>query len=452
MASLRNEVSIPARRLRSLLLSVVLIAGIGVSGTALTPNGPHPDQPPQREILLNGLRVVAVNRPGDRVAVVCVVRAGAMFDPAGKSGLANLTAGLLLAGAGSYTGDRIRGELEDANATLEIRTDWDATWIEAEAPAAQLTTLLDVMSLMVSSPKFAPEDVERLKRAALDRVRAEEADASAAADRAFAQALYGKHTYGRSIWGDRASLESIKAGDVKVFFEKFYASNTGVVVVAGPVEGDAVMNLARARFGRWSKKKVVPATFLPPAQSSETRVVVVNNRTAGRAVVRAGFFSVGRDSGDAAIVKVLAERLGADLAHRIGESDVAATFELRTLQSPFVVSYAVPVSELGASIDAISAAMQAMQQGGPDGASKVYFPKAAASAREFAHALAAADYFGGQKLQPDPVDVSVDAARLAPAARASLKPGALVVVVVGDASEIAAALKDRFKIEVAPST
>jgi predicted Zn-dependent peptidase len=421
MASLRNEVSIPARRFRSLLISVALIAGIGVSGTALTPNGPHPDQPPQREILLNGLRVVAVNRPGDRVAVVCVVRAGAMFDPAGKSGLANLTAGLLLEGAGSYTGERIRGELEDASATLEIRTDWDATWIEAEAPAAQLTTLLDVMSLMVSSPKFA-------------------------------QALYGKHTYGRSIWGDRASLESIKAGDVKVFFDKFYASNTGVVVVAGPVDGDAVMGLARARFGRWTKKKVVPATFLPPTQSSETRVVVVNNHTAGRAVVRAGFFSVGRESGDAALLKVMAERLGVDLARRIGESDVAATFELRTLQSPFVVSYAVPVSELGASIDAVSAAMEAMQQAGPDGGSKVYFPKPAGTALAAAHVLAATDYFAGQKLQPDPVDVAIDAARLAPAARTALKPGALVVVVVGDASEIATALKDRYKIEVAPST
>jgi zinc protease len=452
MASLRNEVSIPVRRLRSLLLSVVLIAGIGVSGTALTPNGPHPDQPPQREILLNGLRVVAVARPGDRVAVVCVVRAGAMFDPAGKSGLANLTAGLLLAGAGSYTGERIRGELEDAGATLEIRTDWDATWIEAEAPAAQLTTLLDVMSLMVSSPKFAPEDVERLKRTALERVRAEEADAATLADRAFAQALYGKHTYGRSIWGDRASLESIKPGDVKVFFEKFYASNTGVVVVAGPVDGDAVMTLARARFGRWPKRKVVPATFLPPPVPSETRVVVVNNRMAGRAVVRAGFFSVGRDSGDAALVKALAERLDADLSHRIGDADVATTFELRTLASPFVVSYAVPVSELGSSIDAISASMQALPQAGPGGNSKVYFPRSAGGPREAAHMYAAADYFAGQKLQPDPVDVAIDAARLAPAARASLKPGALVVVVVGDASEIAAALKDRYKIEVAPST
>src|SRR5689334_22080184 len=98
MESLRNEFSSPVRRLRSLLFCLALLGSASVPGRALTPNGPHPDQPPQREILLNGLRVAAVARPGDRVAVVCAIRAGSMFDPVGKSGLANVTAGVLLRG------------------------------------------------------------------------------------------------------------------------------------------------------------------------------------------------------------------------------------------------------------------------------------------------------------------------------------------------------------------
>src|SRR5689334_492193 len=99
MDSLPNESSPPVRRLRLILVCLVLLAGAGTQGRALTPNGPHPDLTPQREILLNGLRVATVERPGDRVAVVCAIRAGAMFDPAGKSGLANVTAGVLLRGA-----------------------------------------------------------------------------------------------------------------------------------------------------------------------------------------------------------------------------------------------------------------------------------------------------------------------------------------------------------------
>src|ERR1041385_9422027 len=97
-----HVISNGAGRLSMWLLSTVLIAASTVPGSALTtPNGPHPDPTPQQEILLNGLPIVTQNVPGNRVAVVCIVRAGAMFDPAGKSGLADLTANLLAAGAGS---------------------------------------------------------------------------------------------------------------------------------------------------------------------------------------------------------------------------------------------------------------------------------------------------------------------------------------------------------------
>ena len=449
MASLHIEVPHPVRRARSLLISLLLVAGLGAPGAAPTPAASAAQE---RELLLNGLRVVVANRPGDRVAVAVAVRAGAMFDPVGKGGLANLTAGLLLEGAGSYTGDRIRGEIEDAGATLEIQTDWDATWIEAEAPAARLATLLDVMSLMLSSPKFEPEHVERLKKAATERVRAEMADPNASADRAFARALYGSHTYGRSIWGDPESIASITPGDVRVFFDKFYAANASVVVVAGPVTAETVMPLARARFGRMVKRKVVPATFLPPAPATETRVVVVDRPAGGQAVVRAGFFAAGRSSAEAALVKALAERLGADLASKLAGRNLATSFELRTLQSPFVVSYAVPVAELGASIDAVASTMTAMQQATGDGAAKVYFSRTSSGLRGDARAMVAAEFFAGQKLQPDPVDLAIDGTRLAPAARSALRPGALVVVVVGDAREIGEALKDRYKVEVTPST
>src|SRR6185503_15662105 len=109
--------------------------------------------------------------------------------------------------------------------------------------------------------------------------------------------------------------------------------NAAVLAVTGPVAGDTVVTLARARFGRWTKRRIVPATFLPPTPATETRVVVVDRPGAPDAIVRAGFWTDGRSAAGSALVKAVAARLGGDLSTRLGGSGVAASFELRTLQS-----------------------------------------------------------------------------------------------------------------------
>ncbi len=457
MDSLPNEISTPARRVCCFVLSLALLAIASVPGRALTPNGPHPDLPPQREILLNGLRVATVQKPGDRVAVVCAIRAGSMFDPVGKSGLANITAGVLLRGAGSYTGDRIQGELEDAGATLTIRTDWDATWIEADAPVAGLTTVLDVMSLIISSPKLAPADVEAVKKAALDRVNAEMADPNAVADRAFMKALYGKHTYGRSVWGDATTIASITTGDVKVFYDRFYAANAAVVAVSGPVDAAQVTALSRTRFGRWTKRKIIPATFLPPAPATETRVVVVDRPTVARPVVRVGFWTDGRSSANAPLIANISTQFCGDVGSRVKDTArVDAFYDLRALQSPFWVDLEVPAASLGDSIKAVADELAAPYArstasvrpfcGDPKGQSTT----TRSIELETARSAAATDFFGAQKLVASATSGTATDAQMA-TAKASLKPSALTVVVVGDAKTISDALKDKYKVEVVPA-
>jgi zinc protease len=433
------------------LIAFFSIAISVVPASALTsPNGPHPDPQPQREVLLNGLPIVVQSLPGDRVAVVCAVRAGAMFDPADRSGLASLTGGLLGAGAGSYTGDRIRGELEDAGATLSVTTGWDATWIAADAPASKLSVVLDVISLMVTAPRFAPEDVEAHKREAVARAKSAAAEHAAIADLALARALYGKHTYGRSIAGDPESIASITPGDVKAFFQKFYVANGGTLAVAGRATADEVMRLARSRFGRWPKGKIVPATFLAPTPAPSTRVFVVDQPgLAGKAFLRAGLLAPGRGSKLAGATFEVAAELERDLARQLSNAEaVAATFDLRALDSPFSVSMRVPVAELPGAIKAVTDTLTAYQ------ADDLAHPASAGlaageGAPRVAYSLAATEFYRAQNLATGFENRSPAASALSDAARALSRPSALTVVVLGDAAEVAEKLKAQaYSVEV----
>src|SRR5439155_9860925 len=88
----------------------------------LLPHTPYSDV--QRDALLNGLQVVTLERAGEsRLRCDLVIRSGAMFDLAGKAGLAALTQETLLAASPQLT-----EELDSLQAKLEWGLNWDLTW------------------------------------------------------------------------------------------------------------------------------------------------------------------------------------------------------------------------------------------------------------------------------------------------------------------------------------
>jgi predicted Zn-dependent peptidase len=437
-----HVISNRAGRVSLWLLGLVLAVTSAGPASALTPNGPHPEPEPQREVLLNGLPIVMQALPGDRVAVVCAVRAGAMFDPADRSGLAHLTGALLMDGAGSYTGERIQAELEDAGATLAVATDWDATWISAEAPAARLSVLLDVISLMVTAPRFNPADVEARKSEAIEQAKAAAGEVNAVADLALARALYGRHTYGRTVLGTPESIAAITPGDLKVFYQKFYLANGAALAVAGRVAFDEVLKLARPRFGRWEKGRLVPATFLPPTPAQATRVFVVDQPgLAGQALVRVGLLAPGRGAGFVPATFDVAAELQQDLARNLPAAQgVAARYDLRALNSPFSVSLRVPADELPRALKVVSDTMAAFEADAlvrPANGAVAPGPPHASAARS----LAAAEFFGAQKLAVAGAGKPLAAPAVGDAARSVLRPNALTVVVLASAAEVIEKLK-----------
>jgi hypothetical protein len=368
-----------------------------------------------------------------------------MFDPAGLSGLANLTGGLLASGAGSYTRERIQSELTLVGAQLSIRTDWDATWMTAEGPAGSLVTILDVMSLMVTAPRFDPADVETLRKLAMQEVGGELANQALVADRAMARSLFGAHTYGRSIWGDPKSLAAITAVDVRQHYEKFYAANGASLAIVSPQPVAEVAQLARARFGRWPKRTLVPATFLPASPAHSTRYLIVP--WPGDTVeVRAGQIVPGRNDRRVAEISRLGGRLLAELFDRVPPAAVPGlAYEARVLDSPFTVSAQVTVEALASTVTAIVDAFAASQSPGGQTV-PIAVPSAETGPVGIARSLAASEFYRAQKLVADVGPApSGDTVELA---RTLLKPAALTFVLVGDADKIRAALGERAPLEV----
>jgi hypothetical protein len=441
MTVLSNVISKRAARTFGLLLGFALFASAVIQSPALATNGPHPNPTEQREVLLNGLPIVTQTVAGDRVAVVLIVRAGAMFDPAGKSGLAALTAQSLRAGAGSYTGERIEAELRDSGATLSIEPRWDGIWLTAEGPASSLTAILDVMSLLVTAPRFDSASIETAKSAALAVAKRREQSPEAVAEIVLARGLYGKHTYGRPVDGDSTSIAALTLGDVKFFFSKFYSAGSSMLAVVSPRSIDEVLKLAKPRFGRWNKGKLIPATFLPPTPATSTRVFVVDWPESDRAVVDVGLLTSGRNTKTAPGYPGLTTALVKEAITRLPQgTHPSVGWDLRILQSPLSVSFRVAPSDVGSSIEAVRETMRSLQTNGWSGDTRVAAQSGPAlEARTLAtRAFYESQQFASVSVSGDSIPIDVAAA-----AKAVLTPDALTVVVVGKSSEIVEPLKAK---------
>ena len=122
--------------------------------------------------LSNGLKVLLVkdNRlPSFKVMML--LKSGSTSDPTGRSGLANMTAGLL------EKGTRKRGALEIADAFGQMGSDFgwsvskDYTLFSSSSLSFHQDMLLNDFAEVVLQPSFKPAEIKRIKKQILSSLK-----------------------------------------------------------------------------------------------------------------------------------------------------------------------------------------------------------------------------------------------------------------------------------------
>src|SRR5689334_14862614 len=96
----------------------------------------------QRTELLNGLRVIAIEKPGETAVINVMVKSGSQADPKDKAGLANLTAQSICFANAKLPPQRWKDELEFLNARIDIHVTSDSTVFQAQAPPSNVEAVL----------------------------------------------------------------------------------------------------------------------------------------------------------------------------------------------------------------------------------------------------------------------------------------------------------------------
>lgn len=248
--------------------------------------------------LANGLRViVASKRDLPLLSAEVRVLSGISSDPAGRAGLASLTADVLTKGTKTRSAGDIAREIETLGASLAAGAGPDTSSASIQALSATAGEALTIMSDVVRNPTFAAAEVERQRQQTLDGLTVSLRQPGAIARSAMSRVLFGSAPYG-SVSSPK-SVAAIKQPDLVAYHAAHWRPDNALLVISGDVSEDEGFQLAEKYFGDWAK----PAAPMPAepniAQSSNMqRAVVVDLPKSGQAAVTFGLIGVARTDAD----------------------------------------------------------------------------------------------------------------------------------------------------------
>ena len=170
------------------------------------------------------------------VALRVVFRAGSQDDPPGKEGLAALTAAMVAeGGTKSLSYEQILEAFYPMAAMLGGECHKELTVFSGTIHRDNLAAYIPLVTEMITQPRFAAEDFERLRNEALDYVtKTLRGNNDEELGKWTLQVeLYKDHPYGHPDRGTAQGLKSITLDDVKEFHRRHYTRAAVKLGLAG---------------------------------------------------------------------------------------------------------------------------------------------------------------------------------------------------------------------------
>lgn len=225
--------------------------------------------------LENGLRVVLV--PSSKQPVLSMqlsVLGGMLYDPLGKTGLADMVAGLLTKGAGTRNAEEIAAAIERVGGTLAASAGPDFLSVSASVLTDDRELAFELLSDVLLRPTFPAQELDLLRTQTLSALALARSQPEAIAGRTFAKAVYGDHPYGRRA--DEATVKAVSRNDLVEFHSARVRPTQALLVLAGAIDSVEAHRLVQRSFGSWSGRGATAPPARPAPQRARTEIILVH--------------------------------------------------------------------------------------------------------------------------------------------------------------------------------
>ncbi len=265
--------------------------------------------------LENGMDVVVIeDHRSSAVVHMLWYKAGSADEPRGSSGVAHFLEHLLFKATDKLESGEFSKIVAANGGSDNAFTSFDYTGYFQRVAADRLPLMMEMEADRMMNIRLTEENIATEREVIIEeRNQRVENDPGSLFREQRRAALYLNHPYGTPIIGWRHEMEQLDREAALNFYTRFYAPNNTILIVAGDVEPEEVLELAKEHYGPLPANPELSDRVRPsePRHLAARRLTFRDPRVAQPYVMRS-YLAPERDSGaqeKAAALTILAELL-----------------------------------------------------------------------------------------------------------------------------------------------
>ena len=253
-------------------MNLCAAAAIGLS--VLTVAAPASATTIEHIVSPGGIEAWLVREPAVPLVVVDFAFAGgAVQDPPGKSGTAELVSSMLDDGVGDYDSKTFHDRLERKAVEMNFSVDREDLRGSMRTLKENSDEAFEDLRLSLNAPRFDASDIELNRAQVLAALRRARSSPGDIANRRWWETAFPGHPYGRPVNGSLESTPTITADDLRAYTHRVLARSNLKVAIVGDIDPDAARAMLDHVFGGL------------PAKADLTPVAAVSPQGLGRRIV-----------------------------------------------------------------------------------------------------------------------------------------------------------------------
>ena len=194
--------------------------------------------------------------------------AGSRRDPAGKQGLAQLTAQSLMQGTKSLSADDFNQKVDFMGSAIGIGPSRDFSIATFTSLKKYQDATLHLLAQILQDPGLRDADIQRKQAEQIASIKSSEEAPGYTANVAFTRMLFGDTPYGHPTTGSSETVAKLKPADVREFYHQYYKLGSAVIAVAGDVNAEQIKAALEKELaglqGAVAPQAEPPAPVVPP--------------------------------------------------------------------------------------------------------------------------------------------------------------------------------------------
>jgi zinc protease len=247
--------------------------------------------------LENGIPVLgAINAETPTVAIRLRLDAGQRDEPVEKLGLASLTASMMNEATTKSTNEELSNRLRKLGSGVQFGAGDNDTTMSIRSLSENLDATLETAAEMLLTPKFDPDDFERVKSQFLQIIEHNKKEAGVTASTVYELLLFGnENSFAYPDIGTAESVAGLTLDDVKAFHAEHYSPRICSITAVSDQPKETLLAQLEI-FETWQGPDVVDAELKSFPNLDGTKIYLVDKPGAAQSEIRIGKRSLPYDA------------------------------------------------------------------------------------------------------------------------------------------------------------